>query len=179
MMLERGLSVLAVRRIASSGAMVLTAVTLLLFAVARTALQATGAYCLLKLAETLHSSGISSNRLEVGGPDMGMISSVVNIAATMPAYVVPFVGVYIRKRTGGKMPALACTHTHYLSGRHQQTPMMQDLKRSISVFVSSLRLCPRLRDVYRFVVRDFRAGGGSAAGRWDSLVELRVDHTGS
>ena len=31
---------------------------------------------------------------------MGMISSVVNMAATLPAYIIPFVGVYIRQKTG-------------------------------------------------------------------------------
>ena len=77
-LLARGLSLLGVRRLASSAASVLTAAALLLFGLARTAPQATAAYCALKAAETLHSSGLSSNRLEVGGPDMGMISSVAN-----------------------------------------------------------------------------------------------------
>jgi len=50
------MTVLGVRRLASSSANALTAVALVGFGLASSATQATAAYCALKAAETLHSS---------------------------------------------------------------------------------------------------------------------------
>jgi hypothetical protein len=55
-LLAKGMTVLGVRRLASSSANALTAVALVGFGLASSATQATAAYCALKAAETLHSS---------------------------------------------------------------------------------------------------------------------------
>ena len=99
-MLARGCSLLAVRRLSTGMACFLEGLALLAFGLAGSAAQATAAYCVLKAAECLHSSGLSSNKLEVGGPDVGILASVVNCCATLPAYLVPFVGVWLRRWTG-------------------------------------------------------------------------------
>jgi len=88
-----------------------------LFGLARRPELATASYCLLKASETLHSAGMSPNRLEVyvlslpefarlpiqrfvrlrrGDVDAGVLSSVVNVSATLPAYILPFLGLWIR-----------------------------------------------------------------------------------
>lgn len=103
-LLARGVTLLAVRRLSTGVACFLEGLSLLVFGMARTAKHATAAYCVLKAAECLHSSGLSSNKLEVGGPDVGVLASVVNCCATVPAYIVPFLGVWSRKRTGSWMP---------------------------------------------------------------------------
>ena len=88
----------------------------MLFGLARRPELATASYCLLKASETLHSAGMSPNRLEVyvllssnsrlpietslnlrrGDVDAGVLSSVVNVSATLPAYILPFLGLWIR-----------------------------------------------------------------------------------
>ena len=99
-MLARGMSLLNVRKYATGAASFGVGISLILFGLAKSAPQATVCYCLLKATECLHSAGMSSNRLEVGGKDIGIMSSVVNVSATLPAYIIPFIGMYIRRATG-------------------------------------------------------------------------------
>lgn len=95
-LLAHGLPLPALRRLASSAAALLVGTSLVLFGLARRPELATASYCLLKASETLHSAGMSPNRLEVGDVDAGVLSSVVNVSATLPAYILPFLGLWIR-----------------------------------------------------------------------------------
>jgi hypothetical protein len=50
---------------------------------------------------------IETHRMEVGGQDTAVLTSVSNSLAQIPAVVVPALGLWLRKRTGSWVPQYA------------------------------------------------------------------------
>jgi hypothetical protein len=60
--------------------------------------------CLMKAGQSFHSSGFTANYMEVGGPDVGVLSAVGNTCATFPGFVLPIIGSFCMTRFGSYTP---------------------------------------------------------------------------
>lgn len=60
--------------------------------------------CLMKAGQSFHSSGFTANYMEVGGPDVGVLSAVGNTCATFPGFLLPIIGSLAMTRFGSYTP---------------------------------------------------------------------------
>lgn len=108
LLIARGVSTLAIRKLATCWGSGISSVALLLFGRSRTPRAATLCYCVALAGNSLHSSGFSSNYLEVGGEDTALLNGVGNTIANLPSFVVPYLTLALRRRFDGSfMPICA------------------------------------------------------------------------
>ena len=63
----------------------------------------------------IHHSGFSSNLLEVGGEDTALINAVSNTLTNLPGFVVPLLGVALRRLSGSLLPLFVCASAFLLA----------------------------------------------------------------
>ena len=102
-----GVPTVTVRRWATGGANLACSICMLLFALARTPRQGFAAYFGWQTFRLLHNAGKFPNYLEVGGEDTAILSSVCNGIAQAPAFIVPALALWLRRRTGSWLPQYA------------------------------------------------------------------------
>ena len=99
--LQAGVSLLTVRRMANLLGSALHMTFLCLFGLARTPQQSMLAYCGVTATQCVYGSGHIPNYVEVFAQDVGIGKAVGNTVANAPGAIIPALGVFLRQRFGG------------------------------------------------------------------------------
>ena len=106
--IRRGTSMLTIRRLATGVGSVFESVLALGFAFAPNPVVATILYGTMDAMTGLHGSGAWANYMEVGGEDTSQLNAFYNtIACSVGGPLVPFLGFWLRGRTGSWVPQIA------------------------------------------------------------------------
>ena len=84
----------------------LEAAFLIVYGLACTPAQAAAVFGAIDIAAQLHGSGGWTSFMEIGGPDAAVINSVSNSVANGFGFIVPHMGLYMRRATGSWLPHL-------------------------------------------------------------------------
>eukprot|EP01052_Picozoa_sp_SAG31_P027534 SAG31_NODE_2584_length_5434_cov_3.784067_4_plen_447_part_00 len=103
-MLSAGYSALQIRRLMTAVASAASAACVVVFGLARTPAAAATAYSAVLASTCLHGSGWSQSYMEVGGKDTAVLNGLGNTIANSPSFVVPFLALYLKRRTGSYLP---------------------------------------------------------------------------
>ena len=120
-LIKRGTSKLSIRKGFTGVASAAESILSLLYALAPTPILATVWYGMIDAFFTMHTSGAWVNYLDVGAEDTATLNAVTNSIASSTAIVVPYLGFWLRARTGSwgaqiglSMLIKACTGLLYV-----------------------------------------------------------------
>ena len=106
MLIRRGTSTLQIRRLSTGVGSYLEAALAIAYGMAPNPIVATLVYGIMDASTGLHGSGGWTNYMEVGGEDTAMINATWNTIACCLPVVVPFIGFWLREKTGSWLPQL-------------------------------------------------------------------------